>query len=57
MTPAEEFFLKMLLERVKLGKKLTPMVLKARRAYFTLRNMLQVKYRSIHSYLSQSPNN
>lgn len=50
LSAAEEMVLRMMLERVKLGKRLKPSVLKLRRAYFTVRNMLRVQYRNVNNF-------
>ncbi len=37
----------MMLSRVELGKRLTPNRIRARRAFFTLRNMIRIQYKGI----------
>ena len=44
VTKAEEEIIRMMFNRIQLGKKLTPSRIKARRALFTLRNMMRVRY-------------
>jgi hypothetical protein len=44
VSKAEEEVLRMMFERIQMGKRLTPNRIKARRALFTLRNMLKVRY-------------
>jgi hypothetical protein len=44
VTQAEEEVIRMMFERIELGKRLTPARIRARRALFTLRNMLKVRY-------------
>lgn len=45
ITAAEESVVKLLVDRADMGKRLKPSVIRARRAFFTLRNMLRVQYR------------
>ena len=44
VTKSEEEVIRMMFERIQIGKKLTPTRIKARRALFTLRNMMRVRY-------------
>ncbi len=48
VTKAEEEVIRMMFERIQLGKKLTPNRIRARRALFTLRNMMRVRYQVGH---------
>ncbi len=47
MSKAEEFVIRMLIDRVKLAKQLTRSQFRLRRAYFMLRNMFKVVYRPV----------
>jgi hypothetical protein len=44
VTEAEEEIIKMMFERIAMGKRLSPMRIKMRRARFIIRNMLKVRY-------------
>jgi hypothetical protein len=48
VTKAEEEVIRMMFDRIQIGKKLTPTRIKARRALFTLRNMMRVRYQVGH---------
>lgn len=48
VTKAEEEVIRMMFDRIQMGKKLTPTRIKARRALFTLRNMMRVRYQVGH---------
>ncbi len=44
VTKSEEEVIRMMLDRVALGKRFKKYTLRARRAFFTLRHMIKVKY-------------
>lgn len=48
VTKGEEEVIRMMFDRIQLGKKLTPNRIRARRALFTLRNMMRVRYQVGH---------
>ena len=44
VSKSEEEVIKMMLERVQLGKRFKKYTVRARRAFFTLRHMVKIKY-------------
>ena len=47
VTKSEEEVIRMMLDRIALGKKFKKYTVRARRAFFTLRHMVKIRYQGV----------